>query len=142
MEANEDRVKIAESLFDNPEVGAVITGHEAATDAKGKRVVKPKVFRVTPFNELMAMIDQAIAEGRHSPDFRTVCPQCREWVDGIFWINPQSARDRCCIHCAARNGNEGAIAELAKRRQRENAQAEYDAIERNNDYDGSGDIPF
>lgn len=49
------------------------------------------------------MIDQAIAEGRHSETMRRYCDQCCQQVDSLYSVIPGTRR-MICRPCAKKNG--------------------------------------
>lgn len=64
----------------------------------------PPAHQPKPLDEAVtAMIEQAIAEGRHSRTFQTVCDACRQWVGGIFHVRLGGA-GRICRACAKKEG--------------------------------------
>ena len=54
--------------------------------------------------ELARLIQEAIAEGRHSPisKWRTLCDGCRQWVCAIYYTTVD--KRRLCGECAAKIG--------------------------------------
>ena len=42
-------------------------------------------------------LQRAVAEGRHSAAWSTVCDGCREWVDGIYHVTLD--KKRLCLGC-------------------------------------------
>ena len=60
---------------------------------------KPDVPRWTA-KDLEAYTAKAIAEGRHSEKYLTVCDGCREWVDSIMHVTID--KKRMCLKCYAK----------------------------------------
>lgn len=80
---------------------------------EARRRKGPREFKISTPEETAALVARAIAEGRHSTQWQTVCFRCKEWVAAIFHINPQNSRERYCRKCAATFGIEGAAERVA-----------------------------
>jgi len=63
---------------------------------------KPEPRRWTA-KELEAYTAQAIADGRHSEKFLTVCDGCHEWVDSILHVTID--KKRLCLKCYVKQFN-------------------------------------
>lgn len=63
-----------------------------------------------------AALADAVANGSHSEAWAgLVCPQCGQWVRGL-WSGPMDGRTGACLDCSAKRGDESARRELAKAR--------------------------
>jgi hypothetical protein len=62
----------------------------------------------------IALVNNAIREGRHSTTVRTVCGVCREWCDGHFHIGFDGTG--MCKACADKIGQGPASIDAARMR--------------------------
>jgi len=63
-------------------------------------------------SQIAAITAKAIAEGRHSDEFKSFCVGCEQWVDGIYYMTTD--RKRLCRDCADKI-NEGPKSLQARR---------------------------
>ena len=96
---------------DNEHITTSLDG-SAKVRARNKR----EYVNTTP-EQFHALIDKAIAEGRHSPPgaWRTVCSVCRRWVDSLVYVSPQNRLARFCIDCAPEDVRKEILEARAKR---------------------------
>jgi hypothetical protein len=85
------------------EASAIISGGTDAIRGQTKR--QHREFKVSTAWETVALVEKMIAEGRHSREWQTVCDGCRQWVSGIFHVDPISKK-HYCRDCAAKQGIE------------------------------------
>jgi len=58
-----------------------------------------RTFQPVDQQQVAESIEQAIREGRHSREHQTVCPTCREWVSGLWFVRRQGSKVEMCRSC-------------------------------------------